>query len=139
MTDDKAITGGCNCGAIRYTLAAPPLAVAACHCTSCRRQSGATYSVNLVVRADSMAVEGNLASWDDHDTESGKPVSRQFCGTCGSPIRSVLGSNPAILAVKAGTLDDPGPFPPGVHVWTESRIGWVAIPEGVPQLERSTA
>ncbi len=138
MTDDRPITGGCNCGAVRYTLAAPPLAVAACHCTSCRRQSGATYSVNLVVRADTMAVEGTLAQWADHDTESGKPVSRQFCATCGSPIRSVLGSNPAILAVKAGTLDTPDAFAPGVHVWTASRVDWVSIPAGVPQFERGT-
>lgn len=133
------ITGGCNCRAIRYTLDRAPLAVVACHCTSCRRQSGAAYSVNLLVHATSMTVNGNLASWIDHDTESGQPLAREFCGQCGSPIRSVPSASPGFYAVKAGTLDEPDAFAPVMHIWTESRIDWVAIPEGLPRFGKGPA
>lgn len=136
MSDGPPITGGCNCRAIRYTLAAAPLAVVACHCTSCRRQSGAAYSVNLLVRAADMTVEGTLACWIDHDTESGQPLSREFCGTCGSPIRSAPSATPKFLAVKAGTLDAPDAFAPRMHIWTESRLDWVTVPDELPRFAR---
>lgn len=133
MDQDATLTGGCNCGRVRYTLSAPPLAVAACHCTSCRKQSGAAYSVNLVVRASTMTVDGELAHWIDHDTESGQPLSREFCAACGSPIRSAPSSTPKLLAVKAGTLDQADALAPAMHIWTASKLDWVTIPEGMPQ------
>ena len=133
---DRPLTGGCNCGAIRYEIGAPPLAVIACHCTQCRRQSGAAYSVNLVVRAATMMVQGTLDAWQDRDTESGAPLAREHCGTCGSPIRSVPSATPKFLALKAGTLDDPGSFAPTMHIWTSSKLSWVTIPKGMPTFEK---
>lgn len=136
MADEQtALTGGCNCGAVRYSIAGEPLAVAACHCTRCRLQSGATYSVNLVVKLSAMTVEGEMSEYDEPDTESGAPLVRQFCGKCGSPIRSLPSSTPKIIAVKAGTLDDPSPYPPSLHLFTRSKLAWVEIPEGMTQYE----
>ncbi len=85
-----------------------------------------------------MAVTGDLATWTDRDTESGKPVDRQFCGTCGSPIRSVIVSAPGIYAVKAGTLDEPQTHAPTLHVWLASALPWAAamIPGDVPQFDK---
>jgi hypothetical protein len=136
MSEDATLAGGCNCGRVRYTLSAPPLAVIACHCTSCRRQSGAAYSVNLVVRTSTMTVEGELARWIDDDTESGQPLAREFCGACGSPIRSAPSATPKMLAVKAGTLDAADAFAPAMHIWTASKLDWVTIPEDMPQFAR---
>lgn len=131
--------GGCNCGAIRYRIDGEPVAVAACHCTRCRRQSGSSHSVNLIVSIDAMALQGTLTTFEDRDTTSGSPVYREFCGTCGSPIRSRLGANPAIAAVKAGTLDAPDAYAPTVHVFTRSKLDWVAIPDDLPRFESNIA
>lgn len=140
MTDqDRPLRGGCNCGAVRYEIASPPMMTAACHCTSCRRQSGAAFSVNLIVRASTMTVEGELASWLDPDTESGAPIDRQFCASCGSPIRSVPTAAPKMIAVKAGTLDEPASFAPQMHLWTRSALPWATIPEGLPRFEKGPA
>ncbi|MBN9478876.1 MAG: GFA family protein [Bordetella sp.] len=136
MSEAFKLTGGCNCGAVRYVLSAPPLAVAACHCANCRKQSGAAYSVNLVVRASTLTVEGDLAAFSDTDTESGAPVERQFCRACGSPIRSLPAATPKIAAVKAGTLDDAGAYAPQVHIWTRSKLPWVELPAGAVQFEQ---
>lgn len=136
MAEFRTLSGGCNCRAVRYVISSPPLAVAACHCTQCRRQSGAAYSINLVVRAQSMTVTGEMTTWTETDTESGAPLGRQFCPLCGSPIRSVPSGAPGIVALKAGTLDDPAPFTPTVHLWTSSKLPWVDVPDGVPQFER---
>src|SRR5690606_7582726 len=85
MSTDLPLRGGCNCGAIRYELHSLPLAVAACHCENCRRQSGAAYSLNLVVPAASMVISGHCSRFEDRG-DSGQPVVREFCGQCGSPI-----------------------------------------------------
>ena len=131
------IEGGCNCSAVRYRLDGAPMAVAVCHCSNCRRQSGSAFSVNLVVRGDAMQISGDLTTWEDPDTESGQPVLRQFCATCGSPIRSLSAASPKVAIVKAGTLDDPGLFAPAIHVWTSSALPWVEIPGGLPQFPRN--
>lgn len=129
------IEGGCNCGTIRYRIHGEPLGVAACHCKRCRRQSGSAYSVNLVVPTSAMTIEGELSVFEDTDTTSGSSVYREFCGKCGSPIRSVLVAKPAIVAVKVGTLDDPEPFRPDRHVFTRSKLGWVEIPANTAQFD----
>lgn len=129
------IEGGCNCGEIRYRIDGAPVAVAACHCTRCRRQSGSIYSVNLIVPIAAMTIEGSPSVFTDRDTTSGEPVRREFCGTCGSPIRSLIDASPGIAAVKAGTLDDPDPFAPALHVFTRSKVAWVDLPANVPQFE----
>jgi hypothetical protein len=131
------VEGGCNCGAVRYRLMGDPLAVAVCHCTNCRRQSGSAFSVNVVVRSDAMHMTGDVATWEDRDTESGEPVLRQFCAICGSPIRSLSAASPKVAIVKAGTADDPGQFTPAIHVWTASALPWVEIPAGLPQFARN--
>lgn len=134
---DFPLAGGCNCGAVRYSLTEAPLAVVACHCENCRRQSGATFSVNLVMKADAIDITGTCRTFDDSATESGQPVHRDFCATCGSPIRSRPSASPQIEVIKAGTLDDPSPFAPTMHIWTSAKLDWVAIPEGMPQVERN--
>lgn len=137
MSEEIKLAGGCNCGAVRYVLSSAPIAVAACHCSNCRKQSGAAYSINLVVRLSTMSVEGELAAFSDTDTESGAPVERQFCAACGSPIRSVPSATPRIVAVKAGTLDNPGPYAPQVHIWTRSKLPWVELPASAVQFEQN--
>ena len=111
-TAEDLYTGGCLCRVIRYELTAAPLAVLACHCTQCRRQSGAAFSVNLIVRASKLVILGWPAGWEDTETESGVPLLREHCGQCGTPIRSVPFAYAGVVALKAGSLDDPGPFAP---------------------------
>lgn len=124
-----SLEGGCNCGAVRYRIAGDPVAVAQCHCRNCQRQSGSAFSLNLLVRASAAEIAGILTTYEDRDTESGRPVLRKFCGTCGSPIVSVPTPGNGMLIVKAGTLDDPAAVTPRVSVWTDTRLPWVALPE----------
>ncbi|HEV7312621.1 GFA family protein [Sphingopyxis sp.] len=131
------IEGGCNCGVVRYRLSADPIAVAVCHCANCRRQSGSAFSVNVIVAEGAMTLTGDLATYEDSDTESGQPVLRQFCATCGSPIRSLSAASPKVAIVKAGTADEPGRFEPAIHVWTSTALPWVEIPANLPQFPRN--
>lgn len=131
------IEGGCNCGAVRWRLTSEPMTVAVCHCNTCRRQSGSAFSISAVVPGDALTVTGELTGHEDRDTDSGRPVLRQFCATCGSPIRTLSAAAPHIAIVKVATADDPGRFAPSIHVWTSAALPWVEIPANLPQFPRN--
>jgi hypothetical protein len=42
-------SGGCQCGAIRYEITGSPVAVYACHCTECQKQSGSAFAMGAVI------------------------------------------------------------------------------------------
>lgn len=119
------LKGQCLCGQFSYESSAEPVATMVCHCKNCQRQSGAAFSVNVIVPADSLTTKGELKRFDDK-ADSGNIVVREFCAACGSPIFSRPSVNEAIAIIKAGTLDDTSMVKPGVEVWCDSKQGWVA-------------
>jgi hypothetical protein len=135
MTETRS--GGCLCGAVRYSVPWPPLAVMACHCTHCQKQSGSALSTIAMVPRNAVAIEGALT--DYHDTgESGGKVIRRFCGVCGSPVISDIPQEnlQGFLFIKTGTLDDNKDVVPASHLWVKSAQDWFVFPEGVPRVER---
>ena len=130
MTDR---TGGCLCGAIRYALSAEPAMQAVCHCRNCQKQAGSAFSIIIGVPEAAVTFEGALSNYEDQG-ESGGAVTRQFCGTCGSPLFSRVAAAPGLVFVKAGTLDDPDGFQPQIHVWAKSKQSWVDL-GNLPQFE----
>lgn len=116
--------GGCLCGAVRYRIEGAPAAALVCHCRHCQKQSGSAFSTILGVAEDALAITGTPASYADRGA-SGKAVERQFCGSCGSPLFSLVEVSPGMVWIKAGTLDDPADFTPAAHIWTQSKQCWV--------------
>lgn len=125
------IEGGCLCGQVHYSGEAQPVFQAVCHCKNCQRQAGTAYSVIVGVPKGALTVTGTLKTYHDKG-DSGGTVDRLFCPECGSPVFSEAPANPALVFIKAGTLDDPSWVTPQIHIWTESAMACTAIPEGVP-------
>lgn len=131
------IEGGCLCGSVRYHSDAEPVMQAVCHCETCRRISGSTYSFNVAVPEESLVVKGEVATYEDHSGASGKPMYRRFCPKCGS---SLYGGGPhygPLAFIKAGTLDDASWVAPEVHIWTVEKLPWTPIPEGATLIEQN--
>jgi len=99
--------------------------VGICHCRHCQKQSGAPFSVVWAVAESAFAATGAIAQYADSG-DSGQAVYRQFCGACGSPIRSLAAAMPGVCFVKAGTLDAPGRFAPTFEVYCAR--GWPWLP-----------
>jgi hypothetical protein len=77
------LTGGCQCGSVRYQITANPLAVYVCHCTECQRQSGSAFALSLAVAREALVVvEGAPAVWR-RELEGGRIIDCLFCGACG--------------------------------------------------------
>jgi len=45
---EAVLTGGCQCGAVRYAVAAEPLRLYVCHCRECQKQSGSAFGMSLI-------------------------------------------------------------------------------------------
>ena len=132
-----ALTGGCLCGQVRYTLAEAPRFQVVCHCTNCQKQSGSAFSVNLGVAKSALTLTGVLKTFEDRG-DSGNPVLRRFCPDCGSPILTEILLDPGLAILKAGTLDDTAIVAPQRHIFCASRQGWGTLPDGVPAHGRAT-
>ena len=123
-----ALTGGCLCGAIRYSISAPLTQLRACHCKNCQKSSGGAGTVNAVVPSDAFKItKGAPNRYDDRATHSGRVLSRHFCAACGSPIYSQRNPNPGFVVVRAGTLDDSSAMKITTNIWTASARPWAYI------------
>lgn len=128
--------GGCQCGAVRYRLNGDPIMLVVCHCTECQRQSGSAFGMSLAVKKSEFELlQGTLKRWE-RSSHSGRKVGAAFCPECGTRIyhepERMLGT---AINVRAGTLDDRSWLAPAMHVWTQSKQSWVAIPDGTTQFE----
>lgn len=122
-------TGGCHCGAVRYRCDAEPLRAGHCQCADCRRLSGTGHISSLAVPADRVYWTGEPRAYT-HQTDSGNPLTRTFCPTCGAPLYSASIREPSLINLRASSLDDPTVFQPTSVAWAGSAADWdVMAPE----------
>ena len=133
---DLPLTGGCNCGAVRYAVSEPLVSAGYCHCTRCQRRSGAAASPQGATAARSFSIlkgEDQLGRWSpDGGWE------KVFCRSCGSALFSQASGSLEEVGVRLGTFDrDPG-IRPQYHQFVAYAAPWEAIPDdGLPRYDES--
>lgn len=128
-------TGGCICGAIRYTLDEDPVTVRLCWCRDCQYWAGGNASLNLRMRQSAVQVQGAPKSWGSR-ADSGNHMRRSFCGECGTQLFSQADENTEFMVVRAGTLDDGNGIRPLAAIWTDSAPAWAQIDPELPTFPR---
>ncbi|HET7879616.1 MAG TPA: GFA family protein [Acetobacteraceae bacterium] len=127
-----SLSGGCQCGAVRYTISVEPLSVYVCHCRECRRQSASAFGISVIVPEAAFALtEGEVRTWR-RPTDSGRVLDCMFCVVCGSRICHTT-PDEGVVSVKGGSLDEPPGLQSATHIWTTRRLPGVVIPRGVAQ------
>ena len=129
------LDGGCACGATRYRMATPPMFVHCCHCRDCQRQTGSAFVLNALVETSRVTLLKGELTRSEMPTDSGRPHGIDRCAACGTAVWSEYGGLETLRFVRVGTLDDPSALPPDVHIYTRSKLPWVALPEGVPSFD----
>ena len=129
------LSGGCACGAIRYRLGSPPMFVHCCHCRNCQRQTGSGFVLNALIETDRIALLAGDPVPVAVPTDSGRPHRIFRCPGCGIAVWSEYGGVSALRFVRVGSLDDPAVLVPDVHIYTRSKLPWVALPDGAPAFE----
>jgi hypothetical protein len=129
------LLGGCLCGAVRYEATGHTVFSVNCHCRDCQRTSGGAYTPALLVPESSITISGEVTYYES-TADSGRKVSRGFCPKCGSQLFAKLEMLPDIIGIRAGTLDDPSLFNPGVDIFTSSAAHWDFMNPDIPKFQR---
>lgn len=124
-------SGGCACGAIRFTINAPLMNVGVCHCTACQKASGGGPNYVALAPKTSLSVTRGEAKIYVCKGDSGGDVGRAFCPDCGSPLWSVPPNAP-FLTIKLGALDHNADLMPALHLYTASAPPWHLMHDGLP-------
>lgn len=127
--------GGCSCGAVRYRLRAEPMFTHCCHCLDCQRQTGSAFAINALIEASAIELLGRAPEPISMPTDSGRPHDIYRCPECQVALWSDYGRRRVMLFLRVSTLDRPHAIRPDVHIYTRSKVPWVALPEGVPSFD----
>src|SRR5438477_11618276 len=128
--------GGCACGRVRYRLTNTPLIVHACYCRDCQRLTGSAFATNIwierrFVEADHARLGSTMVT-----AGSGKPHEIFRCPECGTALYSKYHAAPGdTVLLRAGTLDRPEAVTPDIHIFTRSKLPWLALPAGARSFE----
>ncbi len=126
--------GGCDCGRVRYRLKAEPIFFNCCHCHACQRQTGSAFALNAIIETEHVELLGDAPEPWEVETASGKGQAIMRCPSCKVAVWGVYhAAGDKACFIRAGTLDNPGKLTPNAHIFTETKLPWVIIPEGAPQ------
>ncbi len=125
------LAGGCLCGAIRFRINGEPMAVSHCHCTYCRRATGAPFITWITLPAAAYTLSAGTPAFY-HSTDT---VRRGFCGACGTTLSYGSNDHADEVDVSAAALDDPEAVMPDDHLWVGSQLSWVRMDDGLPRLD----
>ncbi len=131
MSAPRALRGKCLCGAVQYEVADDFVYALNCHCSNCRRATGAAFKpfagierMKLTVTAggDRLLIHGSQTNHDAH------------CARCGSMLYSLV-RDAAWVHVTLGTLIDSPSIRPSAHIFVGSKAAWFTITDKLPQYE----
>ena len=113
------LTGGCQCGAVRYALREEPTGAHICHCRMCQKAFGSYFAPLAAVPVDKLEfTRGELSIFKSSD-----PTERGFCNKCGTPLTIHDVGSPRI-EIALGSLDGPEKVEPKRQIGIEARMPW---------------
>jgi hypothetical protein len=119
----ETVTGGCLCGALRFTATGAPYRVGLCHCMDCRKHHGALFHASAIFPETAVTIAGEARHYGD----------RSFCPTCGSPVFAHIGDE---IGINLGALDESSQFRPTYELWTIRREDWLPEFAGLHHYDR---
>ena len=130
------VRGGCLCGGVRYEVTAPFLRANLCHCSRCRKHTGAAASAQgRVPRAAFRLLSGaDLV----RAYTPGRGMVKAFCTACGSSLFGGSWPDGSEVSIRLGTLDDDPGIRPQFHNFVADAPPWLPVPDdGLPRYEEA--
>jgi hypothetical protein len=132
------IRGQCLCGAVRFEVERFVGPFELCHCSRCRKGSGAAFAAMIGVAADDFKwISGRevVVSYESPVSEHPPGYRVSFCRTCGSPM-PMQEDGDEWFEIAAGVLDDDPGRLPDRHIFVDYAGPWHEITDGLPQLTK---
>ena len=117
MTVAEPLSGGCQCGAVRFRagrLGRPSI----CHCRMCQKAFGGFFGP--LVTADPAHLEWTRGA--PSVFRSSAKVRRGFCSRCGTPLTYHLRES---IEIAIGAFDHPELLQPRIQVNHKKRLPWI--------------
>ena len=127
------LRGGCYCGRIRYEAAATPFHETNCHCSICRRTTGAAFVTWFSVPRSQF----RLARGEPIRFRSTAKATRSFCPQCGTQLTFEHDEFLDEIDVTTCSLDEPEKVSPKDHTYTSSKVSWLKLTDTLPQYPES--
>ncbi|HZZ35843.1 MAG TPA: GFA family protein [Caulobacteraceae bacterium] len=118
------MTGGCQCGAVRFRVDGPVGRASICHCRMCQKATGGFFGPY---------VSAHGVTWTRGEPKrfaSSNRVRRGFCGECGTTLTFEYSAEVTELAI--GAFDDPTPLAPVIQMELGQRLPWFEDLAGLP-------
>lgn len=150
--DDPSFRGSCACGRITYKCSSKPIACAACHCVTCRKQSGAAFQAFAAIKADTIVFHdrkdditiGSLPETSKCGIEvlaRSNIAERFFCADCHTPFGMRYKHRNDAHSITLGSVDEETirdaevkkALEPEVHIFCTQMTWWC---KGVAKDER---
>ena len=130
--ENTQLRGSCLCGLVVYEVSDAFEYSLYCHCSDCRRATGAASKPFAGIASRCMVV----AQGEDHIMRHGDEKGHNaHCGRCGSLLYSLV-RNGTYVHVTLGTLIDVPTISPSAHIFVSSKAPWETIGDGLPQFDR---
>ena len=131
----EKLSGRCSCGTVQYEIRGEPLVTQACHCRDCQRTTGSAFVIHTVICEEDFEITGETRTGLG-PTGSGNGCELHSCASCGVLIwvRYRYHQVP-VIAVRAGTLENPDAVVPQAHIFLSRKLPWVSVPSDVPQFD----
>lgn len=130
----EKITGGCQCGAVRYVIDAEPMVALHCECLDCKKSSGSGHITAGAFPEAAVHITGTLKGYSSA-ADSGATATRGFCPECGGRISFKSSGIPGMLAITAGSMDDPDAISPSIAVYHKRHASWDHLDPSLPVAE----
>ncbi|MEO8427146.1 MAG: GFA family protein [Verrucomicrobiota bacterium] len=127
----NVISGGCLCGSVRYEATGAPDNITHCHCSDCRRSSGAPFVTWASFRRGSF----RFITRQPREMRWGERL-RSFCPDCGTPLTFMTEPRADEVDVTVCSFDNPASVKPADHTWTEDRLPWIRLADDLPTYEQ---
>jgi hypothetical protein len=122
-----SLSGGCQCGAVRYRVDGEVKGAGICHCRMCQKASGGFYGAYISAPADKVVwTRGQPKRF-----RSSNKVRRGFCPECGTQLTFEV--MVGVIDLTIGSFDDPAPHRPSHQFSRDAHLPWVDELPGLPE------
>lgn len=129
------ILASCNCGALKFKTTSEAVLQLVCHCADCRTATGDDFSTIVFFKNNKVEVVGEVRSLD-FTSDNGNKTRRFACKKCDTMMLDKSTGFSSLIGVMAARLETPFIAAPKIHVWVQSKLEHVKIPQGVKSFKK---
>jgi hypothetical protein len=131
---EETLEGSCLCGEVRFEITGPLLGFRYCHCSRCRKATGAAHAANIFLPQGQFRWLAGEERVKRFDLPGAERFAVCFCTKCGTRMPHKIATTENVL-IPAGSLDAaPEQRPDGSIFWA-SRAPWFVETPALPKHE----